>query len=468
MTMFKTLFRSLGNRTSLVGAAITTASAVLIITMFVLEQLGFIPNPYIGIVTYLILPAIFGAGLLLIPIGIVLHRRSLKRRVGVPLPTFPVIDLNRARTRAVAVVVLLLTVVNIVIISTATVKGVHVMDSTEFCGSCHSVMEPEYTAYQRSPHARVKCVTCHIGPGADWFVKSKLSGSWQVVATALDLYPRPIPTPVHSLRPARDTCEQCHWPSKFVGDRLKRITRFDTDEKNTELTTMLLLRVGGTQGANSHGIHWHVDPGITVRYLADAKRQTIYEVELMRADGSVKRFRGPEPPPDGTELEWRVMDCIDCHNRPTHIYGTPEDEISRAIVAGDIPRDLPFIVREGIRALRTEYPSHEAARAGIAEQITSFYRENYPRLFESARDAIERAASALGDIYCRNVFPSMKVTWGTYPDNLGHESSPGCFRCHDDEHATEDGETISGDCDLCHAVLAMEEENPEILAALQP
>jgi nitrate/TMAO reductase-like tetraheme cytochrome c subunit len=172
-----------------------------------------------------------------------------------------VIDLNVGRTRTLLLLFMALTLVNVVILAVSTYKAVEVMDSTKFCGqACHSVMAPEFTTYQRSPHSRVACVECHIGPGAGWFVKSKLSGSWQLISVSLDLYPRPIPTPVHNLRPARDTCEQCHWPNKFVGDRLKVITRFRDDEANTPEKTVLLLRVGGMQGRESKGIHWHVDP----------------------------------------------------------------------------------------------------------------------------------------------------------------------------------------------------------------
>src|SRR4029079_17698022 len=127
--------------------------------------------------------------------------------------------------------------------------------------------------------ANARCVDCHIGPGAGWFAKSKLSGTWQVAAVTFDLSPRPIPTPVHNLRPARETCEQCHWPAKFEGDRLKVKEAFDDDEANTPSKTVLLMRVGGRQGSASRVIHWPVDPGVQIRYLSDAKRETIYEVE---------------------------------------------------------------------------------------------------------------------------------------------------------------------------------------------
>jgi len=457
---------------SLLGVAITTASALLIICLFTFELVGFLGNPYIGILAYLVLPAIFVFGLCLIPIGMVRERRRSRRAVarGEAAPRFPVVDLNISRTRTVVLTVLLLTMANLVILATVTFKGVEVMESSEFCGeTCHMVMQPEYTAYQRSPHARVGCVDCHIGPGADWFVKSKLSGAWQVVSVALDLYPRPIPTPVHNLRPARETCEQCHWPTQFVGDRLKVITSHESDEQNTELKSVVLVRVGGMQGRESEGIHWHVDPGNQIRYRSDPTRETIYEVELTLPDGTVKLFEGPESAPDAEIHEdWRIMDCVDCHNRPTHIYRLPEREVDLAMESGELDRALPYLRRESLEALNVEYASHDEARTGIADSLVAFYRESYPEVSATKGESIEQASQTLGTIYASNIFPDMKVGWGTYPNHIGHMDFPGCFRCHDDEHRTVDGEYISQDCDTCHTVLAMEEEDPEVLEQLQP
>ena len=327
-------------------------------------------------------------------------------------------------------------------------------------------MEPEYTAYQRSPHARVKCVECHIGPGADWFVKSKLSGVWQVFAVAFDLYPRPIPTPLHDLRPAQDTCEQCHWPSKFIGDRLIMKTVYADDEANTELKTALLMKVGGLQGRTSEGVHWHVDRNITVRYLADAQRETIYDVELTQADGSQKLFKGRGDAPE--DAVWRIMDCLDCHNRPTHVLGQPGGEVDHAMEEGRIDHTLPFIKREAVRALEVRYGSQEEARVGLGAALERFYRKEYPEVIESKADAVRAAGQELGEIYARNVFPSMNVFWDTYPNHLGHESSPGCLRCHDNRHKTADGERISKKCEGCHVVLADAEKDPEIIKELQP
>jgi nitrate/TMAO reductase-like tetraheme cytochrome c subunit len=468
------------NPVSLVGSAITTASVVIIASLFALDLAGFRGSPYLGILAYLVLPAFFVLGLVLIPIGIARERRRAARAAaaGEAPPTFPVVDLNRPRTRNLAMTFLVLTLVNVVVLAAATYKGVETMESTEFCGAtCHTVMQPEYTAYQRSPHARVGCVDCHIGPGADWFVKSKLSGAWQVIAVTFDLYPRPIPTPIENLRPARETCEQCHWPTKFVGDRLKVIPHFASDEANTALKTVLLLRVGGIEGRQSHGIHWHVDPGVRIRYRADERRETIREVEMTLADGTVKTFLPPDDgaadgaaaaPAGGAAAEWRVMDCMDCHNRPSHTFRTPEQEVDHALADGRLDRSLPYLRRQGLELLRADHPSHEAARAAIPAALADFYRAEHPELAAARAADVAGAGEALAELWTANVFPEMDVTWGSYPNHIGHNDFPGCFRCHDDQHTTAGGEAITSDCSTCHNLLAMEEEDPAILAELQP
>ncbi len=457
------------------GAVLTTVSAVLFLTLFALDLVGYHGGPYVGILAFLIIPGLFLFGLALIPLG--LWRESARHRRALAAgqedqEALPVWDLNVDRVRRNVLVFLLLSIVNVVILATATYKGVEVMESTQFCGAaCHTVMEPEYTTYKRSPHARVKCVECHIGEGANWFVKSKLSGSWQLVSVAFSLDPRPIASPVHNLRPARETCEQCHWPNKFVGDRFRVNVHYSEDEANTETKTVLVVKVGGRQAGRSHGIHWHVDPEHVVRYRADSKRQTIYEVEMAAKDGSVRRYKGPaaDSPEAAQASEWRTMDCVDCHNRPTHVYREAARELDAAILDRRVDPSLPFVRREGLKALQGDYPSHEAARAGIAKAVTDFYAASYPQLAAEKKDAVAAAGRALGDIWAWNVFPEMKVKWGTYPNHLGHpemSGAIGCFRCHDEAHTAADGKTISQACALCHSVLAQEEKDPEILKSL--
>ncbi len=470
----KNLFAKISrNPVSLLGVVVTTVSAIIFLTLFAIELVGFSGGPYVGIMAFLIVPAFFVGGLLLIPFGIWRARRKAKqaaeRGEEAAPEAFPVIDLNVVKVRKTLLFFAALSIVNVIIVSTATYKGVEVMGTTKFCGTaCHSVMAPEYTTYQRSPHARVKCVECHIGSGASWFVKSKLSGSWQLVSVLFNLYERPIPTPVHNLRPARDTCEQCHWPTKFVGDRLKVITKFDEDEKNTEKKTAVLLHVGGSMGSTSRGIHWHVDRGVHVSYASDEKRETIGDVELTLPDGTHRIYKASTAPAKPAKA-MRNMDCIDCHNRPSHIYRLPDEEIDAALFDGRIDRSLPFIHREAMKALKAPYATREEAQEKIRLAIQGFYSATYPDLAKTKSQAIEAAVKSLQGIYTSNVWPSMKIAWGAYPSYLGHTTATGCFRCHDDEHKSAEGRKISQDCSLCHSVLAQDEADPKILKdLLQP
>lgn len=469
--MLKDLLQKISkNPISLFGVWITTVSAAIFLSLFGIELVGFSGSPYLGIMAFLVVPAFFIGGLLLIPFGIWYSKRKASKAAAegesVDENKFLVVDFNVEKVRKTVLILSVLSVVNLAIITTATFKGVEVMGSTKFCGTaCHSVMAPEYTTYQRSPHAKVKCVECHIGSGASWFVKSKLSGSWQLISVALNLYQRPIPTPVHNLRPARDTCEQCHWPSKFVGDRLKVYTRYTEDEGNTETKTALLIHVGGSQGSVSRGIHWHVDRGVKIRYQANEKRLAIGEVELTRPDGTVEVFK-PSKPLEKAAPGMRGMECIDCHNRPSHIYRLPEDEVNDSMFAGRIDRSLPFIRREAVKALKAEYTSQKDATDKIRLAITGFYASSYPEIAKTKGPAIEAAVKNLQTVYEGNVWPHMKIGWGAYPSFLGHTAIEGCFRCHDDDHKTKEGKTISQDCTLCHSVLAQDEKDPKILRDL--
>ena len=456
------------NKTSLAGTGLVIGSLTLMMSLIAIQAIGLRGGAYMGIITFVLLPTVLAIGLALIYIGI-RRQRKLGDSIGISeAGRFPILDLNKEQTRKAILGLIGVGTLSTVVLAAATYKGVEVMDSTAFCGTvCHTVMQPEFTAHQRSPHARVACADCHIGPGAEWFVKAKISGAWQLIAVAFDLYQKPIPTPIHNLRPARDTCEQCHWPTTHVGDLLKVKTVYQDDEQNTELKTAVLLKVGGLAGREASGIHWHVNPDVQIRYRSSEDRQTIYDVELTQPDGTVKVFKpADETPPEA--MEWRTMDCLDCHNRPTHRYNMPMDEVDNAMANGYMDKSLPFLKREAMKALEATYNNHEEARAGISRQLHEFYKNTYPEVADSQNAAIEQAIRELQVIYTSNVFPEMKVTWGTYPDNTQHFDSPGCWRCHDRKHKTEDGEKISRDCGMCHTILAQEEESPEILQQLNP
>jgi len=442
------------NPLSFAGAVLVTLSAVLFLFVYALELFAAHTNPYIGMVFFLLMPGLFVLGLLLIPLGMWRERRREQRGIR-RAPGWPVLDLNDGHVRRTVATVVVLTIVNVLIVGLASFKGVEYMDSVSFCGQvCHEVMKPEFTSYLAGPHARVKCVECHIGPGAPWFVRSKLSGARQLYAVTFNTHSRPIPSPVENLRPARDTCEQCHWPAKFHGDKIRALREYADDAAATESVTVMRLHVGG--GSESlgpvSGIHWHTSRQQMIEYVAtDDKRQVIASVRLTDANGRVKEWTAPDVTPAAlAKGEHRQMDCMDCHNRPSHQFAaTAERAVDQAIANGELERTLPFIRREAVRVVKQTYPTQDAAFAGIASSLTTFYStSNAPTPPDP--HSVTRAIAAVQRVYGRNVFPTMKVTWGTYANNLGHLDFPGCFRCHDDNHKAKDGTTISQDCELCH------------------
>jgi len=333
---------------------------------------------------------------------------------------------------------------------------VEFMDSTAFCGKlCHTVMYPEYTAYQASPHSSVTCSQCHVGSGADYLVKSKLSGIPLIITTLTGSYDRPIPTPVKNLRPARETCEQCHRPSMFFGDVVLTRTTYAQDAANTATTDTRILRVGGGQAEVAQDIHWHV--ASEVWYLPlDDKRNDIAWVGVVDKNGQVTEYWNMSEVGQVTnelvQKEGRLMDCIDCHNRATHVFSSPEELIDSAMLQGLINPSLPYIKREAMQALNTPAASLDAAFAKV-EAIGDFYKTNYPDLANYKQTQITTAIDQLKKVATLTTFPDMKVDWTSYSDNVSHVNSPGCFRCHGKLVATsgpQKGQTLSADCTLCH------------------
>jgi nitrate/TMAO reductase-like tetraheme cytochrome c subunit len=468
------LFYLGNNRASQIGVAVTTASAITMLTFYTTEFFGVRAGPYVGILTYLCLPAVFVGGLAMIPAGIA-HKLRRERQGGVLPATWPQVRLDDPRFVQFLLFVAVMTGVNLVLLLTATYRGVHYMDSTQFCGqTCHTVMQPEYAAYQGSPHARVSCVECHIGPGAPWFVKSKLSGAYQVLSVAFDLYQRPIPTPIENLRPSRETCEQCHWPLKFHGDKVKVIAHFADDDANKRTQNVLLMHTGGLdpltrKPSGNHGVH--LQPGVEIAYFADdPRRQKIPYVRVKAPDGKVTEYVNVD---DAKHLDryrrqkLRAMDCMDCHNRPTHAFEALDRALDEALQSRLIDASLPGIKKQAKVLLETKWPAHAEGPDRIRAALSDAYAKHHPEIAAKRRADVERAADAIARVWQRNVFPEMAITWGTYPNNIGHEAFPGCFRCHDGGHATADlKRTITNDCSACHTLLAEDEEDPEILKTL--
>jgi hypothetical protein len=279
-------------------------------------------------------------------------------------------------------------------------------------------------------------------------------------------YPTPIPSPVTSLRPARYTCEACHTPTRFDGDKLLVKSTFADDEKNTESQTVLILHLGGEDSLSHrtgiHGVHLgHIE------YIAtDPTRTTIPWVQRTNPDGTISTYaasalNGAEP-----KGERRTMDCIDCHNRAAHTFVTAEEAINKAMADGAISSDLPFVHKQGLALLKTTYSSEDQARTQITQQLAAFYKSSYPDLASAQAQKVKAAGDELFLLWSQNVFPYMDMSWGTHPNHIGHQDYPGCFRCHDADHVTKSGQSITQDCAACHNLLAVEEAKPKVLADL--
>ena len=322
-------------------------------------------------------------------------------------------------------------------------------------------MKPEYTAYQHSSHAKVACVECHVGSGADWYVRSKLSGLHQVYAVITNDFDRPIPTPIRDLRPARETCEECHWPQKFYPRTLVAETHFIPDSANTEWDIQLIMKIGPSHRVSSftEGIHWHINPDVKIEYVStDERRQVIPWVKYTNLKtGKERIFEDSEnaiTQGQKDSLQSRTMDCMDCHNRPSHNYKPPAFFINNAIANNSIPKELPYIKSVAMDACDNSLSTSDSAMSFIEKTVNDYYKEELPEIYSSKKDLINKAITGIKDKYKVNVFPEMKARWDAYPNNIGHIEFMGCFRCHDGNHETEDGDVIPNDCSTCHIIVA--------------
>jgi nitrate/TMAO reductase-like tetraheme cytochrome c subunit len=327
-------------------------------------------------------------------------------------------------------------------------------NSPQFCGtSCHT-MPPEYSAYLASPHARVDCVDCHIGRG---FIATRITRKAgdirHVTATAFRSYEYPIRA--RELRPARETCEKCHFPEKFSDDSLREVKSFLPDRANTAISTFLVLKTGGgsqRQGLG-RGIHWHIENKI--EYLTtDPEQQDIPYVRVYNEDGSVTEYVDLESGLDPATVnpdDLEEMDCITCHNRITHRVNTPEDTIDDLLAKGLIPEDIPEFRREAVAVYGAPYDSVEMGVNAISG-LTGFYQTYYPDYYAQNQDAVDGAVKLVQERYQQSVFPEQKSDWTTHPNNIGHKDSPGCFRCHDGKHLNQEEQAIRLECNLCHSI----------------
>jgi len=440
---------------SAAGIALTTVSALLFLLLWILDAAGWIQNPYVGLLAFIGLPAVFVAGLLLIPLGAWLARRRVRRGLA-PVPRWPRLDLNEPRARWVALLLLLATVVNVIIVMTAGYEAVHYMDSPAFCGAvCHTPMAPQFVQWQQGPHARVACVGCHIGNERGSFIKAKLAGTRRLAHMLTGNYPRPIVAGHGTIPAAAFTCEQCHSPASFSGDKLRVIRTYADDETSTESKTTVHVHVGmgsGASGASADegSVHWHADPARVIEYAAtDKEENTIPWVRVTERDGHSRVFVADGTTASAPPAAPRRMDCLGCHNLPAHPFAASvERAVDAAIADGRLDRSLPYVRRETVRALSAAGVDSSV----IERRLREFYGGTSASPVSNQGDAIARTVRTARELHEQQVFPAMHVTWGTYVSRIGHTDAPGCFRCHDDSHKSADGRVIRQDCTLCHAV----------------
>jgi nitrate/TMAO reductase-like tetraheme cytochrome c subunit len=465
-----TLFR---NYISFAGAVIVAASLASILLLFLIELTKAAENPYLGIVTYVILPAFLTLGLVIIVMGMLIERRRRRRAPESEITAYPKIDLNDPRQRRIAFSLIAISFIFIFMSAFGSYRAYEYSESVEFCGkTCHTVMKPEYVAFQAASHARIRCVDCHVGSGAESYARSKLNGARQLFSLALNRYSRPINTPVHNMRPANETCEQCHWPSKFYGAQLKTFNHYGYDEQNSLRQTRMLINVGGGNPDSGPvaGIHWHMNLANEISYIAtDQHRQVIPWIRVKDRQGRVTEYYDRNRPLSVEQVstaERHRMDCIDCHNRPAHAYLPPDVAVDQSFSAGRLDPSLPYLKREAIVLLNEPYTTEDEAVSKIAAGLDNFYRTNYGDVYNQNAGSIKGAIDETQRIYRTYFFPEMKTNWEAHPNNIGHLYSSGCFRCHDGEHVSNTGKVVPNDCNICHTVLSDSARPATILKSL--
>jgi len=450
---------------SAIGGALVFAGGFLFLILLLIDLGSGAANPYRSLVTFVIAPMIVLIGLLFFAFALMAQVRKA-RKAGEKIRFRLSIDPTEPQSWRNLWLFLGLSAVLIFLVAYVGTRAYDATDSVAFCGdTCHTVMKPQSVTYHSSPHARVPCVECHIGSGASFWVKSKVDGIRQLYATIFNTYSRPIETPVNNLRPAQQTCENCHWPQQFYGQKLSTRTYFRTDEANSPWTIKLLLKTGGgnPRTGRAEGIHWHMVGQNRIDYIpTDRKRQHIPWVRLITPQKDTLVYTDPDfklsnpkiPEEDSTQYEVRRFDCMDCHNRPSHRFQPPAVSINLALSTRRISPELPYIRQEGLDLLNAEYTSNEEAHLAITKGLVDYYEKNYPQLQSSMVDEIKQATRELARIYDRNFFPVMKTDYRVRENNLSHFVNNGCFRCHDGEKTNQFGQPVSTDCKTCHLMIA--------------
>jgi transposase len=462
--MRKRLPKVFYNPVSLVGLVIAVFNTGFIVFLSVVEAFSKRVHPYADLVIWLLLPGLVLIGVVLMIIGIRQQRR--KEREGAQEERRLLsIDFNDPHHRKTAFAVLTVFLLLSLLYAFVGYKAYEFTESNTFCAMmCHRVMGPEHRSHDYSVHAEIACVDCHIGSGARYFFVYKLKGTRQLFDVMFDRYPRPIPTPVRDLRPSQDVCENCHGPKYQINQRLESRIYFLSDIKNTRKTINLLLKMGQTAAMPDRPpkMHWHYSTTEEIAYAATDRARTIIPwIKVKRLDGKERVYRSIESKITDAEVgkaEKRKMDCVDCHNRSGHPYNPPDVIVNALLSLKRVDPGLPGIKGMAVKALDAVYASREDAMKGINSSIRDFYKKTYTAWSPEKEKAVASTIVVLQRAYDRNYDPSMKVSWKNFPNNQGHRFSPGCFRCHDGKHRSDDGVVLSRDCSLCHLLIEREGE----------
>jgi nitrate/TMAO reductase-like tetraheme cytochrome c subunit len=450
----------LQNYLSFIGIAIAVVSLTCIVLLFLIDLTSETEQPYLAILTFIMLPGVLVFGLFVVLVGALLERRRRRKLSPEQIAAFPILDFNNPQRRRTFLLFIVAAFLFLMVSAFGSYRAFEFSESVTFCGeACHTVMKPEFVAYQASPHSQIRCVECHVGGGAESYVRAKMGGMRQLYKVLTDSYEAPIKTPVHNMRAANETCGKCHWADKFYGEQLKVFNHYGYDEKNSVRQTRMLIKVGGGNPklGEASGIHWHMNLANEVTFIAsDDRRQKIPWVRMKDANGNVTEYtaRGSTFSPQEIEVsEKRRMDCIDCHNRPTHIYLSPNNAVDQSLDANKLDKSLPFIKMKAVEVLAAKYANNDEAVNAIAAGLDDFYKTNHPDVYAARKGSVDEAIAEVQRIYQTYFFPEMKTDWSTHPNNIGHFNAQGCFRCHDNQHVSTTGKVIRNDCNICHTTL---------------
>lgn len=448
------------NYISFAGAAIAFASLTSIVLLFLIELTSSSDQPYLGILTFILLPGVLIFGLFIVLVGMLFERKRRRKLAPEEIAAYPILDFNNPRRRRAFLVFLCVSLMFLFVSAFGSYRAYEFSESVTFCGqTCHTVMKPEFVAYKAATHSQIACVECHVGEGAEHYVRAKMGGIRQLYKVMTDSFDRPIKTPVHNMRDANETCGKCHWAEKFHGDKLRVFNHYGYDEKNSLNQTRMLVKVGGGNPATGQatGIHWHMNLGNEITFIStDERRQEIPWVRMKDANGNVTEYVSRDADLSARQIEEmpkRKMDCIDCHNRPTHIYLLPDNAVDQSLRANKLDASLPFLKLKAVETLAKKYETTEEAVSSIQTNLDEYYRTNHADVYAARKDSIDNSIREVQRIYQTYFFPEMKTDWSSHPNNIGHLNNQGCFRCHDGQHFSREGKVIRNECSICHTTL---------------